>query len=153
MKNFKFAVASGCNVLLNESKLTILQERFHSMSFDIALNFNQRFNAMSSRLSTTLTRSDLAELNAFLITEKRRSFTKAAIELGITTSALSHTIRNLETRLGVRLLNRTSRTVSPTEAGESWHCALKQDLKKLATRLRKLIACAIGPWESSGLMC
>ncbi|WP_242658904.1 LysR family transcriptional regulator [Enterobacter genomosp. O] len=72
---------------------------------------------MSSRLSTTLTRSDLAELNAFLITEKRRSFTKAAIELGITTSALSHTIRNLE------------------------------------TRLRKLTACAIGPLESSGLMC
>lgn len=138
MKNFKFAVASGCNVLLNESKLTILQERFHSMSFDIALNFNQRFNAMSSRLSTTLTRSDLAELNAFLITEKRRSFTKAAIELGITTSALSHTIRNLETRLGVRLLNRTSRTVSPTEAGESLALRLETGFKEIGDALEEI---------------
>lgn len=64
-----------------------------------------------------LSRADLADLNSFLTVERLRSFTKAAIELGITTSALSHSIRNLETRLGVRLLNRTSRTVSPTDAG------------------------------------
>lgn len=131
-------MAAGCNVLLNESKLTILQERFNAMSFDIALNFNQRFNAMSSRLSTTLTRSDLAELNAFLITEKRRSFTRAAIELGITTSALSHTIRNLETRLGVRLLNRTSRTVSPTEAGASLALRLETGFKEIGDALEEI---------------
>ncbi|MCP6669569.1 LysR family transcriptional regulator, partial [Klebsiella pneumoniae] len=41
------------------------------------------------------------------------------MELGITTSALSHSVRNLETRLGVRLLNRTSRTVAPTDAGSN----------------------------------
>lgn len=64
-----------------------------------------------------LSRSDLADLNSFLVVEAHRSFTKAAIELGVTTSALSHSIRNLETRLGVRLLNRTNRTVSPTAAG------------------------------------
>lgn len=64
-----------------------------------------------------LSRADLADLNSFLTVERLRSFTKAAVELGITTSALSHSIRNLETRLGVRLLNRTSRTVSPTDAG------------------------------------
>lgn len=64
-----------------------------------------------------LSRSDLADLNSFLAVERHRSFSKAAVELGITTSALSHSIRNLETRLGVRLLNRTSRTVSPTAAG------------------------------------
>jgi len=64
-----------------------------------------------------LSRADLADLNAFLAVHHARSFTKAAVELGITASALSQAIRNLEARLGVRLLNRTSRTVSPTEAG------------------------------------
>lgn len=72
---------------------------------------------MSARPHTRLSRSDLADLNAFLTIERLRSFTKAAMELGISTSALSHSMRNLETRLGVRLLNRTSRTVSPTDAG------------------------------------
>lgn len=66
---------------------------------------------------TRLSRADLADLNSFLAVERMRSFTHAAVELGITTSALSHAIRNLESRLGVRLLNRTSRTVSPTDAG------------------------------------
>lgn len=64
-----------------------------------------------------LSRADLADLNSFLAVHRLCSFTNAAVELGITTSALSHAIRNLEARLGVRLLNRTSRTVSPTEAG------------------------------------
>lgn len=64
-----------------------------------------------------LSRADLADLNSFLVVEGHRSFTKAAVELGVTTSALSHSIRNLETRLGVRLLNRTNRAVSPTDAG------------------------------------
>lgn len=67
--------------------------------------------------TTKLSRADLADLNSFLAVESHRSFSKAAVELGITTSALSHSIRNLETRLGVRLLNRTSRTVAPTDAG------------------------------------
>lgn len=74
---------------------------------------------MPSRPITKLSRADLADLNAFLTIERLRSFTKAAVELGITASALSHSLRNLESRLGVRLLNRTSRTVSPTEAGAS----------------------------------
>ena len=64
-----------------------------------------------------LSRADLADLNSFLAVERLRSFTQAAVELGITTSALSHAIKNLEARLGVRLLNRTSRTVSATDAG------------------------------------
>jgi DNA-binding transcriptional LysR family regulator len=49
---------------------------------------------------------------------RERSFTKAAAKLGVSQSALSHTIRELETRLGVRLLTRTTRSVSPTEPGE-----------------------------------
>lgn len=72
---------------------------------------------MPVRPIARLSRSDLADLNAFRAVERARSFTQAAVELGITTSALSHAIRNLETRLGVRLLNRTSRTVAPTQAG------------------------------------
>ncbi|MEX5538529.1 LysR family transcriptional regulator [Pseudomonas syringae] len=67
--------------------------------------------------TSRLSRADLADLNSFLAVERLRSFTQAAVELGITTSALSHSVRNLEARLGVRLLNRTSRTVSPTDAG------------------------------------
>ncbi|CQQ28001.1 LysR family transcriptional regulator [Yersinia enterocolitica] len=81
---------------------------------------------MPARPTSRLTRSDLADLNAFRVVERLRSFTKAAVELGITTSALSHAVRNLEARLGVRLLNRTSRTVAPTEAGSS--LALRLDI-------------------------
>lgn len=72
---------------------------------------------MPVRPTTRLSRADLADLNAFLAVERCRSFTQAAVELGITASAISHSVRNLETRLGVRLLNRTSRTVSATDAG------------------------------------
>jgi DNA-binding transcriptional LysR family regulator len=55
---------------------------------------------------------------AFLAVAKERSFTRAAAKLGVSQSALSHTIRGLEERLGLRLLTRTTRSVSPTEAGE-----------------------------------
>ncbi|PHY21544.1 LysR family transcriptional regulator [Caulobacter sp. BP25] len=64
-------------------------------------------------------RSDLADLSAFLEIARRRSFRKAGLELGISASALSHALRGLEERLGVRLLNRTSRSVTPTAAGEA----------------------------------
>jgi len=58
------------------------------------------------------------DLLAFLAVARERSFTKAAAKLGVSQSALSHTIRGLEARLGLRLLTRTTRSVSPTEAGE-----------------------------------
>lgn len=63
-------------------------------------------------------RDDLVDLNAFLAVAEARSFTRAAARLGVSQSALSHTVRRLETRLGVRLLSRTTRSVAPTEAGE-----------------------------------
>ena len=63
-------------------------------------------------------RGILDDLLAFLAVGRERSFTKAAAKLGVSQSALSHTIRELEARLGVRLLTRTTRSVSPTEAGE-----------------------------------
>jgi DNA-binding transcriptional LysR family regulator len=58
------------------------------------------------------------DLAAFAIVAKERSFTRAAAKLGVSQSALSQTIRGLEERLGLRLLTRTTRSVSPTEAGE-----------------------------------
>ena len=61
---------------------------------------------------------ELAEMNAFITVAKRRSFSSAAVQLGISRSRLSETIRELEGRLGVRLLNRTTRSVAPTVAGE-----------------------------------
>src|SRR5271155_2188921 len=63
-------------------------------------------------------RGNLNDLPAFLAVGQERSFTKAAAKLGVSQSALSHTIRGLEERLGLRLLTRTTRSVSPTEAGE-----------------------------------
>ncbi|QTD92537.1 LysR family transcriptional regulator [Burkholderia anthina] len=63
-------------------------------------------------------RDNFADLLAFIAVARERSFTRAAARLGVSQSALSHTIRSLETRLGVRLLTRTTRSVSPTEAGE-----------------------------------
>ncbi len=64
------------------------------------------------------TRSDLPELHIFVAIVRRRSFKQAAIELGLTTSALSHAMNKLENRIGVRLLHRTNRTVVPTPIGE-----------------------------------
>src|SRR4051794_3654409 len=63
-------------------------------------------------------RGHLDALVAFVAVGQERSFTRAAAKLGVSQSALSHTIRDLEARLGVRLLPRTTRSVSPTEAGE-----------------------------------
>jgi DNA-binding transcriptional LysR family regulator len=63
-------------------------------------------------------RADLDDLLAFLAVARERSFTQAATQLGVSQSALSQTVRGLEARLGIRLLTRTTRRVSPTEAGE-----------------------------------
>jgi DNA-binding transcriptional LysR family regulator len=63
-------------------------------------------------------RQNVNDLLVFLAVAKERSFTRAAAKLGVSQSALSHTIRGLEERLGLRLLTRTTRSVSPTEAGE-----------------------------------
>jgi DNA-binding transcriptional LysR family regulator len=67
---------------------------------------------------TSMGRQNYNDLLAFLAVAREGSFTRAAARLGVTQSALSHTIRGLETRLGLRLLTRTTRSVAPTEAGE-----------------------------------
>lgn len=65
-----------------------------------------------------MARQNINDLIAFLIVARERSFTRAAAQLGVSQSALSHTVRGLEERLGVRLLTRTTRSVAPTQAGE-----------------------------------
>src|SRR5712664_2698968 len=63
-------------------------------------------------------RGNLNDLSAFVMVAREGSFTKAAAKLGISQSALSYTIKELEARLGLQLLTRTTRSVSPTAAGE-----------------------------------
>ena len=63
-------------------------------------------------------RGNVSDLQAFLAVARERSFTRAAAQLGVSQSALSHTIRSLEERLGLRLLTRTTRSVAPTIVGE-----------------------------------
>jgi DNA-binding transcriptional LysR family regulator len=65
-----------------------------------------------------MARESFSDLVAFLAVAREKSFTRAAAKLGVSQSALSHTIRGLEERLGLRLLTRTTRSVAPTEAGE-----------------------------------
>jgi DNA-binding transcriptional LysR family regulator len=69
-------------------------------------------------------RADLADFAVFLSIAKHRSFRRAALELGISASALSHAMRGLESRMGVRLLNRTNRSVTLTAAGEELRARL-----------------------------
>lgn len=83
-------------------------------------------------------REDLGDLTAFLAVADERSFTRAAAKLGTSQSALSHTVRRLEARLGLRLLMRTTRSVAPTEPGERLLEALRPALEHIETRLDAL---------------
>src|SRR6266513_2722106 len=83
-------------------------------------------------------RGNLDDLLAFLAVGKERSFTKAAAKLGVSQSALSHTIRGLEERLGLRLLTRTTRSVSPTEAGERLLHTIGPRFEEIETELAAL---------------
>lgn len=83
-------------------------------------------------------RQELADLVAFLAVAEERSFTKAAAKLGTSQSSVSHTVRRLEARLGVRLLMRSTRSVSPTDAGEALIATLKPALEDISTKLGAL---------------
>jgi DNA-binding transcriptional LysR family regulator len=83
-------------------------------------------------------REDLSDLTVFLAVAEARSFTRAAAKLGTSQSALSHTIRRLEERLGVRLLTRTTRSVAPTEAGEHLIETLRPAFDDIDARLAAL---------------
>src|SRR5207302_5893519 len=81
-------------------------------------------------------KNDLGELSAFATVAEERSFTRAAARLGILQSALSHSIRGLEKRLGLQLLARTTRSVSPTAAGTM----LLQELAPALERIERAVA-------------
>ncbi|HEH9404381.1 TPA: LysR family transcriptional regulator [Aeromonas bestiarum] len=83
-----------------------------------------------------ITRSDIAELAVFAAVARHRSFSKAALELGISASAISHSMKGLESRLGIRLLNRSTRVVMPTDAGQR---LLEPLLSTLATLEEALV--------------
>ena len=85
-------------------------------------------------------RSQLADLAAFIVVARERSFTRAAAQLGVSPSALSQTMRALEERLGVRLLTRTTRSVAPTDAGERLIAAVAPHLEGIETGLADLTA-------------
>jgi DNA-binding transcriptional LysR family regulator len=81
-------------------------------------------------------RNDLGELSAFATVAQERSFTRAAVRLGISQSALSHSMRGLEKRLGVQLLARTTRSVSATAAG----AALLREVAPALERIEQAVA-------------
>jgi DNA-binding transcriptional LysR family regulator len=83
-------------------------------------------------------RENLNDVVAFLAVARERSFTRAAAKLGVSQSALSHTIRGLEARLGLRLLARTTRSVAPTEAGERLLRAVGPRFDEIETELAEL---------------
>jgi DNA-binding transcriptional LysR family regulator len=85
-----------------------------------------------------MTQAKVNDLQAFLAVAREQSFTRAAARLGITPSALSHTIRALEERLGVRLLARTTRNVAPTEAGERLMRSIAPLFEQIAAELEAL---------------
>ena len=81
---------------------------------------------------------NLNDLMAFVAVAKERSFTRAAARLGVSQSALSHTVRGLEERLGLRLLTRTTRSVAPTEAGDRLLRVAGPRLDDIATEMAAL---------------
>ena len=85
-----------------------------------------------------MVRDELSVLAAFLAVAEERSFTKAAKRLDVSTSALSHAMRRLEEQIGVRLLARTTRSVSPTDAGEQLLSRLRPALGDIRGALEQI---------------
>lgn len=84
-------------------------------------------------------REDLNDMLWFLVVAEERSFTKAAAKLGTSQSTISHTIKKLEARMGLRLLTRTTRSVSPTEAGERLIRSLAPRIEELESEIDELM--------------
>lgn len=86
----------------------------------------------------SLSRSDIADFSYFLAIARHRSFRRAGLEVGVSASALSHALKGLETRLGVRLLNRTNRSVTLTAAGEDLFAALAAPFEAISNAAEAL---------------
>ena len=95
-------------------------------------------------------REDWGSLAAFAVVAEERSFTRAAARLGVSPSALSHTMRRLEDRLRMQLLARSTRSVSTTEAGERLLARLGPAIAEISNAVEDLGACSTGPRDTSG---
>jgi DNA-binding transcriptional LysR family regulator len=98
-------------------------------------------------------RDEFSEMRAFLEVARERSFTRAAAKLGGTRSALSHTIRALEERLGIRLLARTTRDVAPTAAGERLVASIEPHFEGIAAEIRAISALRDKPAGHVRIVC
>src|ERR671925_2360467 len=98
-------------------------------------------------------RDELSVLSAFLAVADERSFTKSAKRLNISTSGLSHAIRRLEEQIGVRLLTRTTRSVSPTDPGEQLLAQLRPALADIRGTLTTLSGLQARPVGRVRLLC
>lgn len=85
--------------------------------------------------SPVMARENFNDVQVFVTVARERSFTRAAAQLGVSQSALSHTVRALEERLGVRLLTRTTRNVSMTEAGERLYVSVAPRLEEIEAKI------------------
>jgi DNA-binding transcriptional LysR family regulator len=103
-----------------------------------AANENAVFIAFGVERDSAMDRGNLADLTAFVAVADRLSFRAAASQLGVTPSALSHSMRQLEERLGVRLLNRTTRSVSVTDAGLRLLDQLRPAIHQIAGAIEEL---------------
>jgi DNA-binding transcriptional LysR family regulator len=83
-------------------------------------------------------RSDLADFSYFLAIARHRSFRRAGLEIGVSASALSHALKGLEARIGIRLLNRTNRSVTLTAAGEELQSAISQPFETIDQAVDRL---------------
>lgn len=83
-------------------------------------------------------RVDLSDLSVFLTVAEEGAFTRAAVRLGVSQSAVSHTIRRLEEALGFRLLNRSTRNVTPTDSGDKLLATLRPGLAQIDARIEEL---------------
>lgn len=90
-------------------------------------------------------RDEMADLTAFVVVAEERSFTRAAAKLGISQSSLSQIVRRVESRLGLRLLTRTTRSVAPTEAGDRLLRTLVPALEELDASLEALSSARVRP--------
>jgi DNA-binding transcriptional LysR family regulator len=86
-------------------------------------------------MNSPIPRDEMADLAAFAVVAEERSFTRAAVRLGVSRSAVSHSMRVLEERLGLRLLARTTRTVAPTAAGQRLLSRLDPALREIQAAL------------------
>lgn len=92
-----------------------------------------------------MARAEIDDVLAFLAVAREGSFTAAAAKMGVSQSALSHTVRALEARMGVRLLHRTTRSVTPTEAGQQLVDGVAPRLEQIEEELRGLRAMSDKP--------